>query len=282
MKDVRPIFVLGSPRSGTTLIGNFIGSSDEVCDLGEYLGNFFSYYVAPNDFVRIEIPFKTKYLDDLKEHADAFATRMARENQCKYYCDSNQWNMLAIEAIQKQNPEAIFVFILRHYAGVLQSLERSARDGYDWAGKTLEDRAKLWDQIYSKVTTFPRERTIFVSYDNLCASPESELNKLKLSLASFGLDASKFDEKCLAKSHATHRKDARKCIAALDERGVLQYHPIDSFDEKKWSSLMTKAVYGILGKTDQLLQKEYRAAYTVPEKFKAFEICSKEIQYQKC
>src|SRR5260370_31172537 len=33
---VRPIFVVGSPRSGTTMIGNYIGTAQSVLNAGEY------------------------------------------------------------------------------------------------------------------------------------------------------------------------------------------------------------------------------------------------------
>src|SRR5260370_1919901 len=33
---VRPIFAVGSPRSGTTMIGNYIGTAQSVLNPGEY------------------------------------------------------------------------------------------------------------------------------------------------------------------------------------------------------------------------------------------------------
>jgi hypothetical protein len=103
---------------------------------------------------------------------------MAKENNSKYYCDSNQWNMFAIEDLVEQNKDAIYIVMNRHYSGIIQSLQRSYRDGFEWAGKDLKERAELWNKIYSKVDVLPKDKTVFVSYDNLCKNPKMELSKM--------------------------------------------------------------------------------------------------------
>ena len=63
------IFILGTPRSGTTLIESIIGSSDDATSGGELLSGFRlindfvnNENINPNDFIK---DFKNRYLKEL-------------------------------------------------------------------------------------------------------------------------------------------------------------------------------------------------------------------------
>jgi len=44
---VKPIFVVGPPRSGTTMIGNYIGSARSVLNAGEYRALYLAWGALP-------------------------------------------------------------------------------------------------------------------------------------------------------------------------------------------------------------------------------------------
>lgn len=66
----RPIFVLGSHRSGTTLLGAYLTSSPEVCDMGEYIGYFLAHQIAKDAAKSIiTYPHVERYISELKIYA---------------------------------------------------------------------------------------------------------------------------------------------------------------------------------------------------------------------
>ncbi len=58
----RALFVLGSPRSGTTLIGSYLASGARVLDLGEYGGFHLAHTVAPATLGAMPGSHRAEYL----------------------------------------------------------------------------------------------------------------------------------------------------------------------------------------------------------------------------
>ncbi|HEX9032811.1 MAG TPA: hypothetical protein VF834_13300, partial [Streptosporangiaceae bacterium] len=89
----RPLLVLGVPRSGTTLIGNYLGSAPEVLNLAEYGGFYVVNSVVPAVIQRIPGFHHEAYLTEIREHARAFAERLAAEQGCTWFVDHTPWNL---------------------------------------------------------------------------------------------------------------------------------------------------------------------------------------------
>src|ERR1700683_2016969 len=132
----RALFVVGAPRSGTTLIGNYLASDPSVLNLGEYGGFHLAHNVAPAALGAIPGSFRDPYLRDLVTHAQWFAEGLAMAHEKDWYCDTTPWNILAADRIPADIPDALFVLMLRHYSGTVQSLRRSFESGFGWAGAT--------------------------------------------------------------------------------------------------------------------------------------------------
>src|SRR5881227_2980922 len=92
--EPQPIFVLGAPRSGTTLIGHYLESCPSICHLGEFSGFFLTYYIVPKEYVRVPTPYKERYIEELQRNAHEFASKVATERGFRYYCDSTPWTIL--------------------------------------------------------------------------------------------------------------------------------------------------------------------------------------------
>jgi hypothetical protein len=132
--SVRPIFVVGSPRSGTTLIGNYLGSAASVLNAGEYRALYLAHGALPiqlsaayrlNGMVpETWVPYRDRYVEEVRRHAAEFIERAAIEQGCTAYCDSFPRNVLIGERLGELFPNAMFVLTLRHYTGVIQSLLR--------------------------------------------------------------------------------------------------------------------------------------------------------------
>ncbi|MEC0665837.1 sulfotransferase [Priestia flexa] len=268
-KEVQPIFVLGSTRSGTTLIGNYVGSSPDVCDLGEYFSFYFSYDFLVEEHRRIPSYFKTQYLQSLQEHAASFANSITIQHGLSRYCDSTPWNLMVAKQLADKFPNAIFILCLRHYSGVIQSYERSFKDGYLWAGENFKERAELYSKFYSNVSYLPKETTIPISYDALCLNPKETIAQLTDKLNELGIKG--FDEKSLTISHATNVLHQRPTIAKFDVNNNIQFSSISSYDSNLWNEDIEKIVYPVVEETDQLLHSLFPEVYQKPAGYPAYK-----------
>ena len=263
--DPKGIFVLGSPRSGTSLVGAYLGSAPSICSLGEYAGFHLAHSIAPRVFTRIPATEKDRYLNSIQQHAEVFATAVAEEAGASFYLDATPWNLLIIDELLASHPAiettAIFVLCLRDYRGVVQSLERSFDNGYRWAGSTVGQRAALWASFYSKVGSLPLERTVVMSYDLLCREPETELEHLRDRLEQVGVPINEVNEEVFAVTHATEPSEHRPTIATLKD-GTISYRTIPAFDPDRWEEAELSEAEPHVNAVDEELRDRFGARYS--------------------
>jgi len=173
--------------------------------------------------------FKMEYLQNLSQNAKQFAENCAANKGVAAFCDSTPWNMKVIPSLKKSLSNAIYVFVYRCPIGVIESLQRSYRDKYEWAGGNLKSRCKVWTDIYSCARWLPSERTITLCYDQLMESPSQTIESLSGNLEKFGFDSAGFDIKTLTTSFASTIQDRRPTIAEVAENGEI------SFQSKKYN-----------------------------------------------
>jgi hypothetical protein len=260
------LFVVGAPRSGTTVMGNFIGSHPQCCDLGEYYGFFLSFDQAPHLMARMPSPVKEQYLRSLVSATVECAESLRREANAVFWCDQTPWNLLVAETIAKELPDAVFLLMLRHYRGVVMSLRRSFAAGYQWAGWQIQESAKLWAQFYAGVDALPMDRTIVVSYDRLCEDPEPVIRGIETSLAErLGAPADGFDRTVFAQSHAT--SSTRRTLAHIVDNEV-KFRSIPSYETSLWTDGMEAASYEHVARVhDDLCERfgnQYASLETTP------------------
>ena len=231
--------MLGSPRSGTSMTGAFLGSASSICYLGEYGGFHLTHSLAPRLFVRIPAKEKERYLYSIQQHAEVFAAAVAEEAGASFYCDSTPWNLLIVDELFASHPDisahALFVICLRDYRGVIQSLERSYNNGFRWAGSTVAERAVLWANFYSNAHRLPADRTAVFSYDRLCEEPQAELDRLRDRLDEIGAPIHDLNEEVFAATHATQPDENRPTIANLTD-GTVTFRSMPTFDPDRWTA----------------------------------------------
>src|SRR6266540_6271610 len=162
----RALFIVGPPRSGTTLIGNYLGSSAETFNLAEFGGFHLAHTVAPGALGLIPAgPHRNEYLADLKAMTLRFAEEIATRYGRRWYCDAAPANNAGASSMAAMIPDAVFVLTLRHYAGNIQSLRRAFASGGIWAGRTWEESAQVWVVAYRSLLSLPAERVVPFGYD---------------------------------------------------------------------------------------------------------------------
>ncbi|MDU8502181.1 sulfotransferase [Pseudomonas syringae] len=200
---MKAIFVCGCPRSGNTLIGNLLGTAPSVAYCGELGVPYFALHAAPQVFKKIPTVFKEAYLARLVSMSLSFVQEVMNEQaEESMLCDSTPWNYEIVEKLNVAFPGSLFVFVVRHFSGVIFSMRRSFESGYQWAGPTDDDRAHLWCNANERILSANVENRIILSYDSLVRQPENVVSLLAEQLQLHGIKPD-FDISVLGTSFAT-------------------------------------------------------------------------------
>jgi Sulfotransferase family len=265
----RALFVLGVARSGTTVLGNYLGSSPAALNLGEYGGFHLTFAVVSS--ARPMQLVAEAYAADLRRHAREFVELLTVERGLGWYCDSTPWNILFADLLEEELTEPLYVLTLRHYSGTIQSLRRSYAGGYEWAGATWADSARIWAQAYEAVGKLPPARTIPVSYESLAEDPEGTLTTLHARLEDHGFDTAGLDLNQLVISHAQPHgvTEPRPTIGNTDGDGV-RLVPMSSFDPQSWSGDIQAAIWPAVRDVHRDLQARFPSVYRSPSPPRSF------------
>jgi len=195
--DSKVVFVIGSPRSGSTLLARMIGAHSQVYTCGEphmltplaHLGYFASVDEAPYDallaaeaireFVS-ELPRGERdYVDACRAYADTLYLRVLAARPGKqYFLDKTPAYALVLDFITRIYADAKYVVLTRHPLAVFSSYAESFFDG-DYAAAHRHNR--LLERYVPAVAKLVRERDVslhHVRYENLVADPDGELHAI--------------------------------------------------------------------------------------------------------
>jgi len=171
-----PIFILGMPRSGTTLVEQIISSHSEVHGAGEL--PFLSHLANSNNIYN-----QTINSDNILEVRKNYLNELEKVSQGKpFVTDKMPQNFLHISILLKALPEAKIIHVKRDPAATCWSNFKhyfsSKGMGYsydlkDTVGffKLYQDLMDFWDQQYS-------DQIYHLDYDKLTVEQEPETRKL--------------------------------------------------------------------------------------------------------
>ncbi|MGH3772376.1 MAG: sulfotransferase family protein [Pseudonocardiaceae bacterium] len=170
----QPVFVVGCPRSGTTLIGELVAACPHVFNGKE---SFFLYLMSNwRRMLRPPVaPLTEQFLDRASELMRQLIISETNSRRKRCYIDHTPWHALCLDEIWRIFETARVVNMVRHPADVVMSLRHSYEAGYAWAGATTGDRIALWARFAR--ATQPREgdsRLRVIPYEEICTSPQRE------------------------------------------------------------------------------------------------------------
>lgn len=281
---VRPIFVVGSPRSGTTMIGNYIGSARSVLNAGEYRALYLTFGTLPHQMVGHLAglvppdwePHRGEYMREAQRHACEFIVRVAESGGYTAFCDSTPRNILVADRLAEVFPDALFVLTLRHYTGAIQSMLRLGmvllmpgfERSIDWVDPTAVGAAMMWNSHYRAALQLPAERTVVFGYDRFCADPEPVLVRFKNALAGAGFPVDELDDAVFAVSHA-HRPDTKRPTVGQVSSTGSRLASISSYDASAWLPATDAEVQQVVTLTDELLGVWFPDDYASPAGYPA-------------
>jgi Sulfotransferase family len=257
--EVGGIFVAGCPRSGNTMLGEWLGSTSRVAYLGEYYAFSFAFHHTPRHLASARSMHASKFIDRVKRAAFESASEACAKEGKRHFCDSTPWNLVVMQDLLAFRPDSVAVLPVRHFSGALLSMEQSFERGYDWAGDTWEKRANLWAELSMLVTQLDGDRVIAVSYERICEEPDRELTNLVTSLGRLGYEVYDHDPAVLGRRYATYAEDPRR---GLWVDGALS--PIASVDLVRWSKEIAEEVWPIIRDADAALREWSKGIYKAP------------------
>ena len=174
--DLKPIFILGMPRSGTTLVEQIVSSHSEVTGAGElYYVNRFGKRIArgaikPN--AKMILDFRQRYIEALKKRSDGRSI----------VTDKMPQNFLYVGLIFSAFPDAKVIHVNRDPAATCWSnykhyfIDKGLGYCYD-----LDDTVTYFG-LYTDLMQFwlghYGDRIYNINYDNLTMNQDDETRKL--------------------------------------------------------------------------------------------------------
>ena len=189
------VFIVGMPRSGTTLVEQIISAHPQVTDAGElpYASQFGAAIASGFSEVnnQVLLDFRQKYLAKLR-------------NVCKgshIVTDKMPQNFLYIGLLAAAFPEARILHVKRNPAAVCwanyKQYFESKSIGYCYAIDDVISYHKLYEDLMDFWTTALPNRIYKLDYELLTVNQESETRQL---IEYLGLD---WDENCLSPQNNT-------------------------------------------------------------------------------
>ena len=195
MQD-RLIFLIGTPRSGSTLLARMLGAHSAIHAPAEphlmtplaHLGYYARVDTADYDpiisqagiqeLVRALPRGEEGYLDALRAYSDALYAALLEASGADRLLDKTPAYALSLDFIAKLYPEARFVVLTRNPFAIWASFVESFFDGDH---ESAHRHQPLMERYVPAIARFLRERPVpvhHVRYEDLVQNPETEVEKI--------------------------------------------------------------------------------------------------------
>jgi len=197
MSFMRPIFIGGSPRSGTTLLGSLLGGHSRIACVPE--SEFFgiaSRIVSPQENISGEAidsivnHWRFRYWglerrvflrgvqrdSTLRTYIESIVSAYSRDVPIDLWVDHTPNNLHFISTLFQHFPDGLAIHIIRDPRAVAASIIP-----LDWGPNTPQDAADLWIRetgIGLAAKEYFPDRVLSISYASLITETEHQLRKI--------------------------------------------------------------------------------------------------------
>lgn len=179
------IFVLGMPRSGTTLTEQIIGSHPDVNALGElvFMQKTIKKFFPFNDYSKFQDSVNTKLEKIKNEFGNFFISEvknMSKDNGVPL--DKLPFNFKFIGFIKLTLPNSKIVHVTRNAKdtcfSILKNYFPGSNIGFAYDEKELKEYFILYQSLMNHWMKIFKNEIYEVKYENLVENPEAEIKKL--------------------------------------------------------------------------------------------------------
>ena len=228
--NLKIIYVIGCPRSGTTMLGKALGHASNAVWTEESLFQislwqiFWDIHQGNNkkNFAPLQQYLTSiEMLELLGKFSSSIYNKISTNNKSKVIVEHTPWYGALVPYLATLFPKSRFVHIVRKKADVLFSLEQSYKKGYKWAGENVESRRYLYNRMIKLsrmggLSLNNPQRFIEVSYEEICRKPYETLLDL-CNFFSLGLNGEMLE--ALSIPHASPSR--KNFVPAMTERSLL-------------------------------------------------------------
>ncbi len=190
------IFIIGSPRSGSTLLQRMVASHSRIFSHPEphlltplaYLGYYDTVEKAPYDHVNAaqamrefaeELPRgEADYLDALRAYASTLYERVLAPTGKSHFLDKTPAYALVLPFITKLYPNAKYVVLTRHPLAVMHSVAHSFFGGDYVAAHAANPIVSRYVPAIGSFLLEKRVPHVLVRYDDVVLEPEREMRRI--------------------------------------------------------------------------------------------------------
>ena len=189
--EIKPIFIIGFPRCGSTLVEKIIASSNQNIPIGEETNVFTSFIGAKlNQKKSLNLDIKNDRSILFKEYKN----KNLIEKKSNYiFTDKSLDNFFYIDIIKKIFPNAKVINCKRNPTSSIMSLLKTILRDVTWA-HDIHHIFKFFDIYYKMTENFKKNFPNYIydlEYEKFVKNPETEAKKL---ISFCGL---KWNKKCL-------------------------------------------------------------------------------------
>ena len=219
--NLKPIFIVGVPRSGSTLVEKLIASGPQSISIGEETG-------VLSNFIKQKLIEKKTIISDVENmHNDIYRKfsekGLVNEKNNFFFTDKTLDNFFYISLIKEIFPHAKVINCKRSPLSSIVSILKNNLPAIPWA-HDMKDIFKYFDIYYKKIEHFNKIYPNFIyelDFEKLSNDPENESKKLMkyCNLA--------WDKKCL---EFYKRKDLiSKTTSNLQIRKAIYGHSVEKY-----------------------------------------------------
>lgn len=195
--DYEPIFVMGLPRSGTTMIENLITSNDSKISRGDETGVmgkvFFSKQIIINynaKNLNTNFNFDKNDFEKLKDSILKQYNQIGIDISKGSFTDKSLENFLYIDVLNKIFPKAKFIYCKRNYVANLLGIIKVFLPNMLWC-HSLENIVKFIELYQNKLNEVLTDKNIKIKVINLENFSNDPLNNSKDLFKFLGMKWSK-------------------------------------------------------------------------------------------
>ncbi len=196
MED-KMLFVIGSPRSGSTMLQRMIGSHSKIFTHPEphlmtplaHLGYFHNVEKAPYDHINAAkatrefvdgLPHgEQDYVDACRAYTDTLYGRMLSTNdQAAVFLDKTPAYALITDFITRLYPQARYVALTRHPLAILSSFANSFFEGDFQAAYNFNPILDRYVPAIARFIRQQRDNTLHVRYEDAVSDPDTHLRRI--------------------------------------------------------------------------------------------------------